>query len=139
MKTFVNFWMLLIPVVATGQSFSGRTNDIKVDMKDDLVRTSFPVISWVTPALEYTNSQSGDINIEVIVTGELTLKEMKLLVTDESQSHHEKNVSLEPNAVAASFKQHLRLPDGKHVLRVSVVNTAGGEAISSRTDRKSVV
>lgn len=125
--------LLLASGLAHGQSFQGRTNNIRLDFTSADITNSFPVIKWITPSLEYTNSQRNDLVISAEVKSEVGLKEIKFSVLDSDSSAREKIIEIESNAIQHSFKQTLKLTDGQHVLKITATNIKGGQVSSTRT------
>ncbi len=117
--------------LALGQSFSGKTNDIHLDFKNS-INSSTPSIQWITPSLEYTNSQRNDLIIEAEVFSDLVLKEIKFSVTDAEKNVREKVIDLDPGSRSKKFKQSINLPDGLHILKITAINMSGGQVSSTR-------
>jgi len=132
MRILIMF-LLLTSGVSYSQSFQGRTNNIRLDFESADVNTSFPVIRWITPSLEYTNSQRNDFVIEAEVRSEVGLKEIKFTLTDSDSVIREKKMEIELNALQHSFKQSLTLLDGQHLLKITATNSKGGQVSSTRT------
>lgn len=116
-----------------GQVFSGRTNDINLNFKNpSTVTTTLPVITWKTPRLEYTNSQSDQLTIEATVTSDVEIKSVKILIGDGTTSRGEKPFDLEsPREMKIS--QPIHLQDGQNVLELVAENINGGKVSSTRT------
>src|SRR5258708_4471306 len=69
--------------ICKAQSFSGKTNDIVLNFKNpsgSTIVTNLPVIKWVSPKPEYSNSQNAAIEIEAYVTSETDIKSINLIV-----------------------------------------------------------
>jgi len=125
--------LLLTSGVAYAQSFQGRTNNIRLDFEGADVNTSYPVIRWITPSLEYTNSQRNEFVIEAEVRSEVGLQEIKFSLMDSDSVSREKKMEIESNALQHSFKQSLTLLDGQHLLKITATNSKGGQVSSTRT------
>jgi Caspase domain len=115
-----------------GQSFSGKTNNVHVDLRIPLPESEMPVISWITPSLEYTNSQSSSIEIESLVKSSSAIKAIKLVIIDPDKEEREKTYPVETNVFEKSIKQNLQLQDGQYTLKIIVTNSTGGKVSSSR-------
>jgi hypothetical protein len=133
MKAIPIFFLLLSGLTTLAQNFSERTNEIRLDLPNTQINTSLPVIRWITPQLPYTNSQRNDLVVEGEVTSDIVLKEIHFSVSDSENNAREKKIEIEANAHSKAFKQTLSLPDGQHVLKITVVNIKGGQVSSSRT------
>lgn len=131
MRMFIMIALVFYSSLALGQSFSGKTNDIHLDFKNG-INSSTPSIQWITPSLEYTNSQRNDLIIEAEVFGDLVLKEVKFSVTDAEKNVREKMIDLDPGSRSKKFKQSINLPDGLHILKITAINMSGGQVSSTR-------
>lgn len=124
---------MILTVTGYAQTFSGKTNDIRIEFNKGDINTTLPVIRWITPHLEYTNSQRNDFIVEAEVKSEITLRSIEFSVTDAEQNSKVKNIEIEPNEKLKSFNQPLRLLDGQHTLKVTAINVNGGQVSSTRT------
>jgi hypothetical protein len=117
-----------------GQSFSGRTNEIVMDFKNQtnsVEPVNLPNIRWVSPRLEYTNSQANTVTIEATITSDIELKSLFIKVGDASTSRGEKPYPVE-KLRTYTLKQQLTLTDGQNVVEVVAENIKGGKVSSSR-------
>jgi len=126
------FVVFLMAEHVEAQSFNGKTNSINLNFKQGTINAILPVISWQTPALEYTNSQKGEFVIEVNVKSESALKEVKFQVIDAEKNIREKNVELTENNFTKNYKQPLVLQDGQYQIKLIAVNSGGGMVSSTR-------
>ncbi len=133
MRAFILILLILTNLNSFAQSFQGRTNTIRLEFKDSEINTSLPSIRWITPSLEYTNSQHNSFLVEAEVKSELGLKEIKFSLIDSEKNSREKIVDLEPNSTIKSFQQSITLQDGQHVLTITATNNKGGQVSSTRT------
>lgn len=133
MKAILAILLMLSGLNALAQTFSERTNEIRLDLTDTKVNTSLPAIRWITPQLQYTNSQRNDLVVEGEITSEVTLKEIHFSVSDPDKNVREKKIEIDANTHSKAFKQSLSLPDGQHELKITAVNINGGQVSSVRT------
>jgi hypothetical protein len=133
MRLYTLLLLVSIGLNSFAQSFQGRTNTIRLEFKDSEINTSLPSIRWITPSLEYTNSQHNSFLVEAEVKSELGLKEIKFSLVDSEKNSREKIVDLDPNSTFKSFKQTITLQDGQHVLTITAINNKGGQVSSTRT------
>lgn len=124
--------LLLGSSLLLAQSFSGKSNEIRLDFPNNKIYSVVPTIRWTVPSLEYTNSQRNDFVVEATVQSEITLSELKFSIIDSDKNIREKNVEFDPNAKEISFKQTLRLEDGHHILKITAINIKGGQVSSIR-------
>ncbi|MFM8349178.1 MAG: caspase domain-containing protein [Bacteroidota bacterium] len=125
--------MALVPLVAAGQSFRERTNEVVLDYTAPAVRSVLPKIVWTSPAFESTSSQESRITLDAVVTGTTVLKTVVLQVIDGEQNVKEKAFELSAGSYTYRINQSVTLPDGQHTLRVVARNVTGGEVSSSRS------
>lgn len=65
---------------AYGQIVSSKSNEIQVDFSNADQNASFPQIKWISPRLEYTNSEEERIDIKASVTSLHKLKDVVLQI-----------------------------------------------------------
>jgi Caspase domain len=126
------FFLVLLHLGVSAQSFSGKTNTISIGFQDGNVNAVLPVIRWQTPTLENTNSQKGDFVIEVTVKSESVLKEVKFQVIDSDKNVREKIVELQGSMFVKSYQQPLHLQDGQYQIKLIATNSMGGTVSSVR-------
>lgn len=124
--------MFVLAEQGSAQSFSGKTNNVHIDLKSPLPESEMPEISWVTPSLEYTNSQSNSVEIEASVASSSALKEIKLVIIDPNKEEREKIYPVEINEFKKLLKQKLQLQDGQYVIIIVATNATGGKVSSTR-------
>lgn len=116
------------------QSFAGKTNSIKLNLKNppSSTKTDLPMITWITPKLEFVNSQNASIQIEAMVYSTVALKSLRLEVSDGSTVRGEKPIDYDASH-SVQVKQTVRLMDGNNLLRIVAENVNGGVVTSSRS------
>jgi hypothetical protein len=125
MKT-ICFMLLACTTLTFAQNFSGRTNEIHISKETLAVNTTLPVVSWVSPRLEYSNSQDGAIHIEAIITSEIALKKVSLIISGSTNA--QKDILIDPaNQHRASIKQNLKLLDGTNTIEITAETVEGGK------------
>ncbi len=132
---FCTIIILTSTFISFSQNFSGKTNDIVLDFKNPTqltVPNSLPTIIWKTPQLEYTNTQSNNVEIEATVYSDIDLASIKILIGDGYASRGEKPLAI--NAIKEyHIKQSLGLIDGQNVVEIRAENIHGGIVSSSRS------
>src|SRR6187431_28321 len=73
-----------------GQSFSNKTNAIKLDYTAPVKPTVVPQIIWTTPKAESSVSGEESITIEASISSDIPLKEVKLIITNAGESREKK-------------------------------------------------
>ena len=117
---------------SVAQTFSGKTNNVHIDLRSTLPETKMPVISWIRPSLEFTNSQSNTVEIEAAVKSSAAIKEIKFVIINPDKEEREKVYPVESNLFEKSIKQNLQLQDGQYTLKIIATNATGGKVSSSR-------
>ncbi len=116
-----------------GQNFSGRTNDLNVNFKQPpTVKTSLPVIRWIVPKTDDSNSQLNVVEIEAEVISDIPLRAVELLVGLSGQSKLSKNLPFAQNATSCRARRTIRLMDGHNEIELSAENVEGGKVFSTR-------
>ena len=126
--------LLLASLTSVGQNFSGKTNEVVLNFKNQNATTGnvvLPTIVWRAPQMEYTNTQSNAVEIEATIFSEVELKSVRLIIGDGNASRGEKPFDI--NKVREySIKQSLKLMDGQNVVEILVETIQGGIVSSSR-------
>jgi hypothetical protein len=120
--------------VCRGQNFSGKTNDIVLNTKKpaSTVKTDLPMITWISPRQEYTNSQNPTVEVEATVHTTVRLKSLRVAIGDGVATRGEKPLEI-TEGQTIKIKQTLRLMDGQNLVRIIAENTDGGIVTSSRS------
>ena len=137
MKKIVLISTLLLGsmLMAFGQNFSGKTNDIVLNFKNPTnssVAVTLPVITWKSPQQEYTNSTSNAVEVEASVFSDLEIKSIRILIGDGTSSRGEKHLEVTQTR-EHKIKQMLKLIDGENVIEIIAENVNGGKISSSRS------
>ena len=122
-------------LMAFGQNFSGKTNDIVLNFKNPTnssVAVTLPVITWKSPQQEYTNSTSNAVEVEASVFSDLEIKSIRILIGDGTSSRGEKHLEVTQTR-EHKIKQMLKLIDGENVIEIIAENVNGGKISSSRS------
>ena len=75
MKTKLIHFIMAVNVVCYGQSFSDKTNAIKLNYNSPITATTLPTIVWTIPRAERSNSTDPTITFEASITSDVPLKE----------------------------------------------------------------
>lgn len=136
MKT--NYWLALLivlPAIVEAQSFSGKTNDVHLNFTNPgyaTINSTLPVITWTTPQMEFTNTQSKELVIEATVKSDIPIKSIRITIGDATEIRTEKNFeTIYP--LENQIKQQVRLLDGQNVVSIIAENNKGGIVSSSRS------
>lgn len=80
MKALVFISSLFISVASIAQIVSSRSNEIDLDFSQENPNTSFAQIKWISPRLEYTNSEEGRVEIKADITSQHALENVTLYI-----------------------------------------------------------
>ena len=129
MKTIyaVVFVLLIGYSSATSQELRTRTNEVHLSMKEPRSRTSVPVITWISPRMEFSNSTENLVEIEATVQSDVPLKSIKIILGDNSSgaSRGQKTVTVE-NSVSQIVRQKVTLTEGSNYIEIVAENINGG-------------
>lgn len=115
------------------QNFSERTNDIYLNFENPVTSiTVLPNITWISPRLEFTNSQKSIVEIEAWVSSEVPLRSLKVVLSNGGNTGGEKKIEL-VGVREQRIKQSINLFDGQNVINVIAENINGGITSSSRS------
>jgi hypothetical protein len=120
---------------ATGlaQNFSERTNDIYLNFKEPVTATTvLPHIVWMSPRLEFTNSQKSIVEVEAWVSSEMPLSSLKVELSNAGIVTGSKKIEL-VGVREQRIKQSLTLLDGQNIVKVIAINVDGGISSSTRS------
>jgi len=126
--TYAVMFVLLIGYYsATSQELRTRTNEVHLSMKEPRSRTSVPVITWISPRMEFSNSTENLVAIEATVQSDVPLKSIKIILGDNSSgaSRGQKNVTVE-NSVSQIVRQKVTLTEGSNYIEIVAENINGG-------------
>jgi hypothetical protein len=134
MRTTTLFILLIAAIVGQAQNFSGKTNEIVLNTKKpaSTVKTDLPMITWIAPRMEYTNSQNPSVDIEATVHTTVSLKSLRVAIGDGTATRGEKPIEI-TEGQTIKIRQTLRLMDGENLIRIIAENVNGGTTTSSRS------
>jgi Caspase domain len=137
MKKIIITSVLLLGSVlmTTAQNFSGKTNDIVLSFKNPAnlsTAISLPVITWKSPQMEYTNTQTNAVEIEASVFSDIEIKSLRIIISDGNATRGEKPMEID-KAREHHIRQSLKLLDGQNVIEIVVENVQGGKVSSLRS------
>lgn len=78
MKTLVTLLTCFTLLAVNAQIVSSKSNEIEIGFLESNANTSFAQIKWISPRLEYTNSEEGRIDIKAEVTSKHVLESVVL-------------------------------------------------------------
>lgn len=126
--------MLMCACLANAQNIKQRSEEFIVDYsKSNLISTRLPVITWLTPAEEETQSKNDRITLRVEIKSDPDVSKVVLRVRNgkDVRPIGIKEVNFDDNNTFL-IDQVLRLMDGDNIIEISVANVEGGEVFSKR-------
>lgn len=127
--------LLLLSMVSelTGQSFSEKTNAIKLDFSDKKIATSYPNIYWISPQYEISTSPKKKVSIQVRVSSETYLEKISIELKLPDNTTFDKEHDINENTTFKTITQSLNLmSDGQYDITVRAKNKSGGEVSDTR-------
>ncbi len=128
--TFVSF-------VAQSQNVSTRTNEFEVDFSDPklLVKSTIPVINWVTPIPETSYVQDNKFKIRVEFASVTPLKNITISIKETIETASQGTLAIHPEGQEqynSVVEKSLTLMDGENLLEIIAENVDGVKTISMR-------
>jgi hypothetical protein len=140
MKNFTQILALMLLCyshTSLSQSFTWKSNDIKISTKDITAQSVavMPSIRWISPRLEYTNTAETRVVIEAEIISEFPLKEILITVGDNvtNQVKGSKPVTIAGGSTRQTIKQQIVLFEGSNFVEIEVENNTGGKVFSRRS------
>ena len=130
--------LLLISGICLGintyaQNLNTKTNEIHMNLAVQRGEVLMPVIKWVSPAMEYTNSTEKKIKFSAIIESPEPIASLGFLATKSSGQvlGNKKYVDAE-GVMKYKIDQELVIPDGDNLISIEVVTQSGGKVSSDR-------
>ncbi|MBX7127646.1 MAG: caspase family protein [Cyclobacteriaceae bacterium] len=124
--------LLWLPIAASGQLFSEKTNSISLDNTRPMVVSTLPSIVWTTPGAESSVSAEPAITIDVKVESAVEIQSIRL-ITKSGADVREKYIKLGDKDFNKRVQQKITLMDGENTIRLEVTNGRGAIVSSTRT------
>jgi Caspase domain len=125
---------LLFTWVALAQILSEKTNELALTLKGTgLPNTGpLPTITWIYPALDFTNSGRDKIDIHATVESSIPLQEIKLLIGNAADGSifTSKNIKIEGKT--QDIQQSITLPNGSNFISIEAQTREGVIVSASR-------
>ncbi len=136
MKTIYAFAVITLTVGITSfaQELRTRTNEVHLSMKEPRSKTTVPVVTWISPRMEFSNTNENQIEIEANVQSDIPIKSIKLAFGDISSgvTRGQKNIELAQNLSFQNFKQKVFLTEGSNYVEIIAENINGGKVSGIR-------
>lgn len=132
MRTGISFLMIFVATTVLSQNFSGKTNAVRLNYTEPVTATPLPMIEWITPRVERSNSVEESATFEVDVRSDVPLKAIRFEVSSGGETRT-RNINVGENELFKSIKQPLNLLAGDNVVKLVAENVKGGVVSSTRS------
>lgn len=132
MKAISILSLIFIVYQSVAQNLSGKTNAIRLNYSQPVVATPLPIIEWITPRVERSNSIEESATFEVDVRSDVPLKAIRFEVTSGGETRN-REIPVGDNELFKRIKQPLRLLPGDNVVKLIAENEKGGIVSSTRS------
>ncbi|WP_420317506.1 caspase family protein [Ekhidna sp.] len=125
MKAFISTFLCSLAIFANGQIVSSRSNEVQIDLQSDLYG-SFAQIEWISPRLEYTNSEEKKLEIKANITSTNALESVVLNFKrkKEGEPVASRTAYIEDEH-STNFDLTLRMLDGDNWIEIVAKTTTG--------------
>lgn len=131
---FLLIGIFLLPLFSKAQTFSHKTNSIRVDYSKEVESTPLPEITWLSPKVESSFTSEETITIECEIETDILLKEV-VLITSVSDDTYEKKIKPQEDQLKYLIRQTIHLQPGYNTIKLVVENKRGGTVSSTRVIR----
>lgn len=135
MKAFIiTLAMVVLAAAGKSQELRTRTNEVHLSMKEPRSRTSLPVITWITPALEFSSSKENSLEIVATVQSDIPLKNLKIVLGDVASGsmRGQRPINLSESGTSQTIKQKVTLMDGSNYVEIVAENINGAKVSGVR-------
>jgi hypothetical protein len=135
MKIILSFLVLTlcISIAVNGQNFTGRTNDLVLDVPRGIKDGILPSVQWNSPKLEFSNSEKNSLQIDARINSQVYLKEIAFRLTGITGVLSEKKITPPANSVSYDVKLQIHLLDGQNHIEIIATTNDGVQVSSTRT------
>lgn len=131
---FLLIGIFLLPLFSKAQTFSHKTNSIRVDYSKEIESTPLPEITWLSPKVESSFTGEETITIECEIETDILLKEV-VLITSVGDDTYEKKIKPQENQLKYLIRQTVHLQPGYNTIKLLAENKRGGTVSSTRIIR----
>lgn len=141
MKKLTGLWLFsfltFVSFVVQSQNVSTRTNEFEVDFSDPklLVKSTIPVINWITPIPETSYVQDSKFKIRVEFASVTPLKNITISIKETIEAASRGTLAIHPEGQEqynSVVEKSLTLMDGENLLEIVAENVDGVKTISLR-------
>jgi hypothetical protein len=119
---------------AAAQEIRQRTNEVHISATTPRTRTSVPLVTWITPRMEWSNSAENKVDIEAEVTSDVPIKSVVILLGNQSSgaSRGQKSLEIAAGSYKQTIKQSVFLQDGSNFVEIVAENVNGAKVSGIR-------
>jgi hypothetical protein len=136
MKKISGFILIycLVVAMASGQELRTKTNEVHLAIGTPRSKTTVPVITWITPKLEWSSSVGNQVEIEARVQSDVPIRSIKIFSGDQSSgaSRGQKTIEVNQTSLLELVKQKLFLESGSNYIEIVAENVSGGQVSAMR-------
>lgn len=127
-------WMGMNGTDLMAQEMRAKSNDVYLKLNQPRSRTSVPVISWLSPSLEFTHSTEMQIRIEAEIRSDVPLQEVRLIIGDASGlPRGTKKLEIPFNTLNYKVSKTLILPETANFVEIVAENSNGARTSATRS------
>jgi hypothetical protein len=120
-------------IATYAQNLTVKTNDIHLKLADQRGEVVMPVIKWISPAMEYTNSTEKKVKFTAIIESPVPIAVLSFVATKTSgQVLGTKNFAAAEGLMKFEISEELVIPDGDNLISIEVETKSGGKVSSNR-------
>ena len=130
----VCLWIFLGITFLFGQEMHAKSNDIYLKLNQPRSRTSVPVITWLSPSLDYTHSTEMQITIEAELQSDVPLQDVQLIIGDNTSGalRGSKKLEIPFNTLTYKLSKTISLPETSNFVEIVAENRNGAKTSSTR-------
>jgi hypothetical protein len=134
MKTLILIVSAFCLSIATyAQNLTAKTNDIHLNLEVQRGEVVMPLIKWISPAMEYTNSTEKKVKFSAIIESPVPIATLSFVATKTSGLVlGTKNFAAAEGLMKFEISEELVIPDGDNLISIEVETKSGGKVSSNR-------
>jgi hypothetical protein len=134
MKTIVSVFVLLLTLSAGhSQNFTGRTNEMILDVPRGIKDGILPSVKWSSPRMEFTNTENKKLQIDALIESQTYLKDVTFRLSGVAGLLSEKKMTPPANALVFPVNLPVHLVEGQNQIEIIATTQDGAQISSTRT------
>lgn len=116
------------------QEMRTRTNEVHLSMKEPRSKTSLPVVQWILPKMEFSNTTENQVEIEANIESDIPLKTIRIAFGDISTgtARGQKEINVKEGTLTYPIKQKIFLASGSNYIEIIAENWNGAKVSAIR-------